>query len=77
MGSEDSETEQRKIQEKIEDFRKLIDTAYEIFDGKYSIDEISKMPYKILIENIEREQKEIDRKAESKASKQLANQLGY
>lgn len=74
MGSETSG--EKKIQEKIKDYYELIETAYLLFDGKYSHNEIENMPYKDLIALIQyedsatsKELKEIQ--AAHKANKQF------
>ena len=55
MGGETSE--EKAAKEKIDNFYQIIDAAYILFDGKYSMHDISKgMSYKKLISEIEREQ---------------------
>ena len=59
MGSQNAE--EKKRTEKIENYRLIIDSAYVLFDGKYSMHEIETMPYKQLLYKIEREQEIIDK----------------
>lgn len=59
MGSETAE--EKKQKEKIENFRLIIDSAYMLFDGKYTMHELENMPYKQLLIAIEREQELIDK----------------
>lgn len=56
MGSEDSE-EKKRVKEKIDAYQYIIDSAYILFDGKYSVHDIETMPYKELLIKIENEQK--------------------
>ena len=74
MGSETPG--EKKAKEKIKDYYQLIETAYLLFDGKYSHTDIESMPYKKLIELIHLEEemssKELEEiKAAHKANKQL------
>jgi hypothetical protein len=49
--------ENERIQEKINAYQYIIDSAYMLFEGKYSVKDIETMPYKILLRKIENEQK--------------------
>jgi len=53
-----------------------MDVAYEIFDGKYTAGEIENMPYKILLERLERESETYKNKSETRAQKKMVDQLG-
>lgn len=73
MGSERSEEEKRskeiekqQIEKRIETFKNLIDQAYVLFDGKYTIEQIEHMPYGQLMEKIDRERKIIEKTKEYK-----------
>ena len=71
MGGESTETEQEseKIKERIDAYQYIIDSAYTLFDGKYSMHEIETMPYKELLIKIEREQKRVHEEEELKAKR--------
>lgn len=60
MGSKESEEEKRRekqVKERIEIYQNLSDQAYSLFEGKYSMKEIVTMPFKELMDKIERERK--------------------
>ena len=52
-----------------------MDTAYLLFDGKYTMDDISRMPYKQLLRLIDIEQNLSAEQQEIKAARHLKNQL--
>ena len=52
-----SQREDEKVKEKLETYRYIIDSAYVLFDKKYTMHELETMPYKELIYRIEREQR--------------------
>ena len=52
-----------------------METAYLLFDGKYSMNDISKMPYKVLLKLIENEQAMSEQQQEIKAARHLKNQF--
>lgn len=58
MGSACTEEDSRseKAKERISGYQYIIDSAYTLFDGKYSMHEIETMPYKELLIKIEKEQ---------------------
>ena len=58
MGGKSAEEDARtqKVKERIEGYQYIIDSAYTLFDGKYSMKEIESMPYKELLQKIENEQ---------------------
>jgi hypothetical protein len=76
MGSQDATERQEKIKEKIEEYRKLMDVAYEIFDGKYTMKEIAEIPYKELLEKIEREQRIAEQKVKSNTARKAMKEMG-
>ena len=49
--------EEEKIREKLDTYQYIMDSAYILFDGKYSMKEIETMPYRDLLSKIEKEQK--------------------
>lgn len=60
MGSKESEEAKRReeqIKERIEIYQNLTDQAYVLFEGKYSMKEIRTMPFRELMDKIERERK--------------------
>ena len=59
MGSETAE--KKRQQEKIENFRTIIDSAYILFDKKYTMHELETMPYKQLLDLIDREQEMMEK----------------
>lgn len=72
MGS--STTEETEIKEKIKTYRQFINVSYEIFNGKYTIDDISKMPYKKLLVLLDEEHELQKKKAkEMKRAQQTAS----
>ena len=80
MGSERSEEEKAKeayereqAEKRIETFKNLIDQAYILFDGKYSVHEIETMPYHELMDKIERERKIIERQKEYREAEKQNN----
>jgi hypothetical protein len=76
MGSQDATERQEKIKEKIEEYRKLMDVAYEIFDGKYTMKEIAEISYKELLEKIEREQRIAEQKVKSNTARKAMKEMG-
>lgn len=58
MGSARAEEDSRaqKAKERIDGYQYIIDSAYVLFDGKYSMHDIETMPYKELLIKIEKEQ---------------------
>lgn len=67
--------EEKAANEKISDLLQIVDTAYLLFEGKYTMKELqSEMPYKKLIAEIEREQNMSKDLEEIKASRR-ANKL--
>jgi hypothetical protein len=74
-GSSETESEEgftdSELEYRLEDFNKLIDTAHQLFDGKYSIETITTMPYKVLVRAMDREQKILEATAEAKANKKM------
>ena len=71
MGSETSR--EKKIQEKIKDYKELIETAYILFDGKYTHTEIETMPYKQLIDLIQFEEQTSSRELKEMQAAHKAN----
>ena len=68
MGSETPE--EKAAKEKINDLLQIVDTAYLLFEGKYSMEDLQhKMPYKKLISEIDREQNMSKDLEEIKASR--------
>lgn len=65
MGGSSTEKDSRtqKAEERIKGYQYIIDSAYTLFDGKYSMKEIETMPYKMLLQKIEKEQ-ELNRQVE-------------
>lgn len=61
MGSSRTEEESRsqKAQERIKGYQYIIDAAYTLFEGKYSMHEIETMPYRELLIRIEKEQERL------------------
>ena len=47
----------QRSDERIETYKSLADQAYALFDGKFSMREIGSMPFKELMERIDRERK--------------------
>ena len=74
MGSEIKRREE-ETDKKIESYRSLIDSAYIIFDGKYSVKEIEEMPYRELIEKIDRERELSKEFQEYRAAKEVRKQF--
>lgn len=70
MGSEKREEEKRG-----EEFEKLIDVAYQLFDGKYNMDEITNMPYKKLINEMDKEREFLKQNPDARSGKQIAKAL--
>ena len=71
MGSETPR--EKKIQEKIKDYKELIETAYLLFDGKYTHVEVENMPYKQLIELIQFEEQSSSRELKEMKAAHEAN----
>lgn len=67
--------EEKAKKERLNEFKKLIHVAYQLFDGKYSIDTIEKMPYHLLLDEMDREQKEIEKNAETRANKKMTSEM--
>lgn len=60
MGSKESEEIKRRekqIKERVEIYKNLSDQAYTLFEGKYSMQEITTMPFRELMDKIDRERK--------------------
>ena len=74
MGSQTPE--EKAVKEKIENLQQIIDTAYILFDGKYSIEYISSMPYKKLISYIEHEEKLPKELEEIKTARKVNRMMG-
>lgn len=72
LGSASTEEESRseKIQERINGYQYIIDSAYTLFNGKYSMYEIEHMPYKDLLKKIEKEQENIRAEQEARAERE-------
>ena len=71
MGGKSTEENERsqKVKERIEGYQYVIDSAYALFDNKYSIKEIETMPYKELLKKIEKEQ-ELNKALEEEKEKE-------
>lgn len=53
-----------------------MDVAYQLFDGKFSMEQISNMPYKKLIHEMQKEEKNLKENAQARADKKIAKALG-
>jgi len=65
--------EEKAIEEKINNYQQIVDTAYILFDGKYSIEQLNSISYKNLIKMIEHEHAISDEFKEIKAARKLNN----
>ena len=61
------------IKTKIESYQHLKNAAYDLFEGKYTIQQIATMPYRDLLEELDAEQKYQQEMAQARAARQKKN----
>jgi hypothetical protein len=67
--------EEEEIKQKISNLQSIIDTAYLMFDGKFTMKEIEDMPHKELLARLDNEEKLSDDLKKYKESKQMEKHL--
>ena len=80
MGSQETEEAKRResqVKERIEIYKSLADHAYILFEGKYSMKEITTMPFKELMDKIERERINNQKLKEYRENVERNNNGGY